>query len=32
VTRGLVERGYSDEDIENILGSSFLRVFKKVLG
>ena len=32
VTRGLVDRGYSDEDIENILGGSFLRVFKEVLG
>jgi membrane dipeptidase len=32
ITKGLVERGYSDKDIKNILGSSFLRVFKEVLG
>ncbi len=32
VTKGLVERGYSDKDIENILGGSFLRVFKEVTG
>ena len=32
VTKGLVERGYSDKDIENILGGSFLSVFKEVLG
>lgn len=32
VTRGLVDRGYSDKDIKNILGGSFLRVFKEVTG
>lgn len=32
VTRGLVDRGYSDEEIEKILGSNALRVFKKVWG
>jgi membrane dipeptidase len=32
VTRGLVARGYSDADIEAILGGNFLRVCKDVLG
>lgn len=32
LTRGLVHRGYSDEDIEKILGGNFLRVFKEVWG
>jgi membrane dipeptidase len=27
---GLVERGFSDEDLEKILGGNFLRVFKQV--
>ena len=31
ITRGLVARNYSDEDIEKILGGNNLRVFKKVL-
>jgi membrane dipeptidase len=31
-TRGLVARGYSDQEIEGILGSNFLRLFKKVWG
>jgi membrane dipeptidase len=31
VTRGLVARGYSDQDIQKILGENWLRVFKKVL-
>ena len=31
LTRGLVSRGYSDADIEKILGANDLRVFKKVL-
>ena len=31
LTEGLVSRGYSDEDIEKILGANDLRVFKKVL-
>jgi len=31
ITRGLVARGYSDEDIEKILGDNFLNVFKRVL-
>jgi membrane dipeptidase len=30
ITRGLVARGYSDGDIENILGGNFMRVFKAV--
>jgi len=31
LTRGMVARGYSDADIEKILGANDLRVFKKVL-
>ena len=30
VTEGLVKRGYSDEEVELILGKNFLRVFKEV--
>lgn len=30
VTRGLVDRGYADDDIKNILGGNFLRVFDAV--
>ncbi len=30
VTRGLIVRGFSDEDIQKILGLNFLRVFKEV--
>jgi membrane dipeptidase len=32
ITRGLVSRGYSDEEIRGILGGNFLRVFKEVVG
>ncbi|MFX0196569.1 MAG: dipeptidase [Candidatus Hodarchaeota archaeon] len=32
ITRGLVTRGYSNQEIEKILGGNFLRVFKKVWG
>lgn len=32
ITRGLIARGYSDQDIEKILGLNFLRVFKEVWG
>jgi len=32
ITRGLVSRGYSDEEIKGILGGNFLRVFKEVVG
>ncbi len=32
VTRGLVARGYSDDQIRGILGENFLRVFEKVCG
>jgi membrane dipeptidase len=31
MTKELVARGYSDDEIEKILGSNFMRVFKKVL-
>lgn len=31
ITKGLVSRGYSDQDIEKILGLNFLRVFKEVV-
>jgi membrane dipeptidase len=30
ITRGLKERGYSDEDVRKILGGNFLRVWKAV--
>jgi len=32
LTRGLVKRGYSDEQIRGILGENFLRVFEAVCG
>lgn len=32
ITRGLVKRGYSDEQISGILGNNFLRVFEAVCG
>ncbi len=32
ITRGLVSRKYSDEDIKGILGGNFLRVFKEAVG
>ncbi len=32
VTRGLVHRGYSDSDIEKILGGNFMCVFEAVIG
>jgi membrane dipeptidase len=32
ITRVLVKRGYSDDDILNILGGNHLRVFKEILG
>ena len=32
ITRGLVARGYADEDILGILGGNFLRVFRAVCG
>jgi membrane dipeptidase len=31
ITRGLLSRGYSDEDIEQILGGNLLRVFAQVI-
>jgi len=30
ITKGLVARGYSDDEIEKILGGNFLRVFRNV--
>jgi membrane dipeptidase len=32
VTRGLVSRGYSDREIEGVLGGNFLRYFQRVVG
>lgn len=32
ITRGLVKRGYTDEQIRGILGENFLRVFERVCG
>lgn len=32
ITRGLVARGYSDQEIEKILGLNFLRLFRRVWG
>jgi len=31
ITRGLVSRGYSDQEIEGILGGNFLRLFERVV-
>lgn len=31
ITRIMVKRGYSDEDIKKILGGNHLRVFKQVM-
>jgi membrane dipeptidase len=32
MTRGLVKRGYSDEQIKGLLGENALRVFEEVCG
>jgi membrane dipeptidase len=32
LTKGLVERGYTETEIRKILGGNFLRVFKQVCG
>jgi membrane dipeptidase len=32
IARGLVSRGYSDDEISGILGGNFLRVFEEVCG
>lgn len=32
VTRGLVKRGYSDDEIQKIIGGNALRVFEEVVG
>jgi membrane dipeptidase len=31
ITRGLIQRGYSDNEIEGILGGNFLRIFDRIL-
>jgi len=30
ITRGLISRGYSDEDVKKVLGENWLRVFDQV--
>ena len=32
VTRSLVKRGYSDDDIRGVVGENFLRYFERVVG
>jgi membrane dipeptidase len=32
ITRGLVSRGYSDEEIKKIIGSNALRIIEQVIG
>ncbi len=32
ITRGMVSRGYSDEQIKGVLGENFMRVFEQVCG
>jgi len=32
ITRGLVSRGYNDDEIKGIIGGNFLRIFKEVVG
>jgi membrane dipeptidase len=32
LSRGLVSRGYKDEEIQGILGGNFLRIFREVVG
>ena len=32
LTKALVARGYSDEEVEKILGLNFLNLFRKVWG
>jgi membrane dipeptidase len=32
ITRGLVKRGYSEKDIQKIIGGSALRIFEDVVG
>jgi membrane dipeptidase len=32
ITAGLVQRGYSEEEVGKILGGNFMRVFRQVLG
>jgi membrane dipeptidase len=32
LSRGLVSRGYNDEEIQGILGGNFLRIFREVVG
>ena len=32
ITRGLVSRGYTDEQVRGILGENYLRIFEEVCG
>jgi len=32
ITEGLIERGYSEEDVKKVLGGNFLRIFREVIG
>ena len=32
ITKGLLKRGYSEQDVKKILGENYLRVFKEVIG
>ncbi len=32
ITEGLIERGYSEEDVKKVLGKNFLRVIREVVG
>jgi membrane dipeptidase len=32
VTRGLLERGYRDEDVQKVLGGNFVRLFREIWG
>jgi len=32
VVKGMLQRGYSDEDVAKVIGGNFLRVFGQVMG